>query len=97
MTAARPKLIIEVLSPNSRDTDVFNKLDEYKGRGEYGLRRLDRTERGVALRMVQRRNDGWAEKRVEGLNATIEMPKLRISLRMGAIFEGVRSAMLRQR
>jgi hypothetical protein len=47
--------------------------------------------------MVQRRNDGWAEKRVEGLNATIEMPKLRISLRMGAIFEGVRSAMLRQR
>ena len=31
MTAARPKLIIEVLSPNSRDTDAFNKLDEYKG------------------------------------------------------------------
>jgi Uma2 family endonuclease len=32
MTADLPKLIIEVLSPISRDFDAFNKLDEYTPR-----------------------------------------------------------------
>ena len=88
-TAADPKLIVEVLSPSTRDFDTFEKLEEYKALG--GLDHILYVEpnRAEAAFWSRRDGGGWARERIEGIDAVAEMPKLGISLPLAEIYDGI--------
>lgn len=89
VTAALPKLIVGALSPTSRDFDAFNKLNEYKGMAGVDCVILVEPNEPLASVWSRDEKDQWAEKRVRGLDAAIELPELNLSLRMDAVSEGV--------
>jgi Uma2 family endonuclease len=87
--AALPTVIIEVLSPSTRDFDSYRKMEEYKviASVEY----IILVEPNAAFAYVWSKDESgqWAEQRIQGLAETIEMPKLKIKLPMNAIYEGI--------
>jgi len=86
--AAEPKLLIEVLSPTTRDFDSFRKLEEYKGRtGVEYILLVEPNEPLAAL--WSREGEARIERRVAGLAETVGLPALRLSLSMADIFDGV--------
>jgi Uma2 family endonuclease len=87
--AALPRLVVEVLSPSTRDFDTFKKLDGYKETGS--LEYIVLVEPNAPIAFVWRRDGarGWVEARVRGLDAEIDMPEIGVTLRMAAIYEGV--------
>ena len=87
--AALPKLVVEVLSPVTRDFDTFGKLHEYKAIG--ALEHIVLVEPNEPFALVWSRDEasGWVETRARGLDAKIEMPKLGVTLEMAAVYEGV--------
>lgn len=89
MLAADPRLVVEVLSPSTRDLGAFEKLDEYKAMP--GVRHVLLVEPNQALAVLWRRSagDSWESGKVEGLDASVEMPDVGVSLRMSAIYDGV--------
>jgi len=87
MQAALPTIVVEVLSPSTRDFDSFRKLEEYKGVASVEYILL--VEPNAAFVSVWSRdgNGQWGEQRVQGLAGAVEMPKLKIALRMEGIYE----------
>lgn len=88
--AALPKLIIEVLSPSTRDFDTFKKLDEYKALTSVDAIILIEPNEPLALAWMRDDAAQWCEQRVRGMEAVINLPNLKISLPMAAIFDGVK-------
>ncbi|MGO9741904.1 MAG: Uma2 family endonuclease [Roseiarcus sp.] len=88
MLAAEPKLLIEVLSPTTRDFDSFRKLDEYKGMA--GLVHVLLVDPNEPLAALWSKAEGeWSERRVDGLDTTIDLPALGVALNMSEIYDGV--------
>src|SRR3984957_15323551 len=87
--AALPKLVIEVLSPSTRDFATFRKARGVQADRQPGHHRAVEPNEPVAF--VWRRDAacGWAEARVRGMDARIAMPELGVTLEMAAIYEGV--------
>ena len=86
--ASDPRLVLEVLSPTTRDFDSIRKLEEYKTIADLAyILFVEPNEPSVA---IWSRSDGaWGEARVIDLEAKVEMPKLGIDLAMRAIYEDV--------
>ena len=87
--AALPRLVIEVLSPSTRDFDTFKKLEEYKE--TRGVEHIVLVEPNEPLAFLWSRDGahGWVESRPRGLDVNIELPAIGVVLRMAAIYEGV--------
>jgi Uma2 family endonuclease len=87
--AALPKLVIEVLSPSTRDFDTFRKLDDYKETDS--LDAIVLVEPNEPVASVWRRDGArsWVEATVRGLDERISMPEIGVALEMSAIYEGV--------
>lgn len=87
--AALPKLVVEVLSPSTRDFDSFGKLEEYKGVPSVDYVVLVEPNEALAAVWSRDDDDQWVERRIRGLDETIDMQRLKIALRMADIYEGV--------
>ncbi|GEP01532.1 Uma2 family endonuclease [Methylobacterium haplocladii] len=87
--AAGPRLVVEVLSPSTRDFDAFEKLDEYKA--VTGMEYILLVEPNQALaKLWSRASDGsWSHRTVEGLDAEVDLPNVGVSLRMRDVYDGV--------
>jgi len=86
--AALPRLVVEVLSPSTRDFDTFKKLDEYKEIDS--LEYIVLVEPNEPVVFFWRRNArAWIEAQVRGSDAQIDMPGIGVRLQMAAIYEGV--------
>ncbi|MBV9079240.1 MAG: Uma2 family endonuclease [Methylobacteriaceae bacterium] len=88
-SATEPRLVVEVLSPSTRDFDTFEKLAEYKS-----LDSLDAilfVEPNRAEVAIWRRADdrSWVRQLVEGLDAVIPLPTLAIVLPLAEIYDRV--------
>ncbi|HXZ15426.1 MAG TPA: Uma2 family endonuclease [Roseiarcus sp.] len=88
-TAALPKLLIEVLSPSTRDFDSFAKLEEYKRMASVDYVGLIEPNEPLAYFWRRNAQGSWVEERVRGLDGAIEAPGLAVALQMAAIYEGV--------
>jgi Uma2 family endonuclease len=86
--AGNPRLVLEVLSPTTRDFNSTRKLEEYKSVAglEYILF-VEPNEPSVVI--WSRSDDAWTEARITGLGAKVELSKLGIDLAMRAIYEDV--------
>jgi len=83
------RLVLEVLSPTTRDFDSIRKLEEYKTIA--GLEYILFVEPNETSIAIWSRADAvaWSEARVFGLETKVDLPKLGIALEMSAIYEGV--------
>jgi Uma2 family endonuclease len=89
MTAAQPKALFEVLSPSTRDFDSFGKLAEYRAMSSVDYVGLIEPNEPVAVFWARGADGQWIETRIEGLDGALELPALKIILKMAAIYEGV--------
>ena len=92
MKAASPRVVFEVLSPSTRDFDTIGKLEEYKT--VESLQRIVVIEPNAPEVIVWFRGaDGtdriWQESISRGLDQTIGMPEIGVSLPLAEIYDGV--------
>lgn len=89
LTADRPALVIEVLSPTTAGFDVTIKLAEYQSLPwmEYIL--LIDTEMPTVHLYLRDRDGRWQDRVVRGLDAAIELPKLGVVLKLADIYDGL--------
>lgn len=86
--ASEPKVVVEVLSPSTRDFDMFQKLDEYRGVASIDhVLLIDPNDPQAAL--WTRGPDGWAQTELRGLEASAELTAVGLVLPMVEIYEDV--------
>jgi Uma2 family endonuclease len=87
--AALPRVVVEVLSPTTRDFDTIDKLDEYKM--VESLERIIVIEPNAPEVIVWTRGEGriWRKAMRQGLEETIEMPEIGVTLPLREIYDGV--------
>lgn len=89
MQAARPVLVVEVLSPTTRDFDTFEKLAEYRAVESIACV-LVVEPNAPEIAVLSRRDDGeWVRDVVAGLGRTVLVPELGIELPLAEIYDGV--------
>lgn len=89
LKAAEPRLIVEILSPSTRDFDAFEKLAEYKTLE--CLAHIMLIEPNLPeIRLWSRGADGeWHTARIVGLETCVALPALGIELTLADIYDGV--------
>ncbi|MGE7415164.1 Uma2 family endonuclease [Methylobacterium tarhaniae] len=89
LTAAEPRLVAEVLSPSTRDFDAFDKLEEYKTVASLAVVLLVEPN-APEIALWRRDADGaWQRRLVAGLDQTIDLPELGMSLALTDIYDGI--------
>lgn len=88
-SAAEPRLVVEVLSPSTRDYDTFDKLAEYKS-----VETLDYilyVEPNTPDVSLWQRTDtrAWMREGIEGLDRVVAMPALGIELALAELYDGL--------
>ena len=84
---SHPKLIIEVLSDSTERIDKREKFFAYttiESLEEYVL-----VSQNAAEVTVYRRANGWQSEKISGLEASVALNALELSVPLNAIFEGV--------
>ena len=89
LKAARPRVVVEVLSPSTRDFDAFEKLAEYRTMAD--MEHIVLVEPNAAeIRLWTREPDRkWSESRLLGLDATVRLSALGLALPAAEIYDGV--------
>lgn len=88
MTAADPRVVLEVLSPSTLSFDRFRKLEEYKTVPSLRVILLVDTETPTVT--VHRRIAGnWSAETLEGLDAVITLPEIDAQLALSELYEGI--------
>ena len=86
--AQEPRLVVEVLSPSTRDFDLFGKVEEY--RSVPSLAHILLLEPDQPLATLWSCSDGaWVMAELAGLERAVDMPVLGLSLPMGDIYSRV--------
>jgi Uma2 family endonuclease len=90
LTADRPALVIEVLSPTTGGFDVTVKLAEYQSLPSMDYILLVDTEMPTVHLYLRDQDGRWEDRVVKGLDAAIELPKLNVVLKLAEIYDGLR-------
>ena len=86
--ASAPRLVVEVLSPTTRDFNSMRKLEEYKRvPGLDYILFVEPNEPSVSL--WSRADSDWTETPILGLTGRVDLPKIGAALEMGALYDGV--------
>jgi Uma2 family endonuclease len=86
--ASEPVLVVEVLSPSTRQIDRFRKLEEYKGVGS--IRYILLVEPSApAVRLYRRDGATWVSFDLIGLEAIVELSDPDLSLPLRELYEGL--------
>lgn len=89
--ANEPRVVIEVLSPSTREFDLLGKLDEY--RAVDSLREIVVIEPNAPQARMWFRFEGsgsaWMSRAIEGLSADIDLASLEITIPMREIYDGL--------
>lgn len=89
MKAMSPRLVVEVLSPTTRDFDTIGKLEEYKLVD--GLERILVIEPNApeVIIWVRGADRSWRKSVRQGLDQEIDMPEIGVMLPLKEIYDGV--------
>ena len=88
MTAAEPRVVIEVLSPSTLSFDRFRKLEEYKTVPTVQAVILVDTEAPQAT-VHRGTGQSWSATTFEGLDAEIALPEIEARLPLSELYEGL--------
>jgi Uma2 family endonuclease len=87
--AGEPRVVVEVLSPSTRDFDAFAKLAEYQA-VETMAHILLVEPNGAEVALWSRNEAGaWIASRVEGLDGAVQLPAIGAVLAMSEIYDGI--------
>ena len=87
--ASDPRVIVEVLSPSTRDFDAFRKIEEYKlVESVRAILLIDPNRRDAQL-WLREGGGRWSAARHNDPNGTIDLGTLGLRLAMDAIYEGI--------
>ncbi|MEX6506317.1 Uma2 family endonuclease [Jiella sp. M17.18] len=89
LIAREPVLIVEVLSPSTRDFDRVGKLAEYKAVPSVRTILYVEPNRPEVYVFERGAYGAWQESRVTGLEASVVVPALGIDLPLAEIFDGI--------
>ncbi|MGJ3265523.1 MAG: Uma2 family endonuclease [Salinarimonas sp.] len=87
--AAEPRLVIEVLSPSTRDFDAFEKLEEHKRVASIDAILLVEPNRPLLVAWIRSDGDAWSRTILEGLEAELDLPALDLALPLAAVYADV--------
>lgn len=87
--ASAPFLVLEVLSPSTRDFDLIGKLEEYKT--VPGLAHIVVVETDILMVHHWSRPSGgvWSHVLLEQLDAAVRVPEIGVTLELGRLYEGL--------
>jgi len=89
MYADAPRLVVEVLSPSTRELDMFGKCDEYKTVESLNHIILVEPNQTQAMHFWRAEDRGWRHRAYEGLEAVIEFADLQITISLGDLYDGL--------
>jgi Uma2 family endonuclease len=87
--AGEVRMVVEVLSPSTRDFDTLGKLDEYKAIESMDYVLLVEPNAPQALLWSRASDRSWTNAEIEGLESAIEVKSLGVSLKLDAIYAGL--------
>jgi Uma2 family endonuclease len=89
LMAASPRLVVEVLSPSTRDFDTFDKLGEYKAVASLAHILLVEPNAPEIAAWSRDGEGAWQRRLVSGLDATVDLPDLGVRLALSEVYDGV--------
>ncbi|HEV7600090.1 MAG TPA: Uma2 family endonuclease [Bradyrhizobium sp.] len=89
LSADKPALVIEVLSPTTGGFDLTVKLAEYQSLPSMDYILFVDTETPNAHLYFRDKDGRWEDRVIKGLDATIDLPKLKVVLKLAEIYEGL--------
>lgn len=89
LTADRPALLVEVLSPTTGGFDVTVKLAEYQALGSLDYILLVDTESPNVHLYSRDQAGSWIDIVLKGLEAIVQLEKLGVTLALGDIYAGL--------
>jgi Uma2 family endonuclease len=87
--ANEPKLVVEVLSPSTREYDLFNKIQEYKGLESLQYVLFIEPHIPQAFLWSRGQDSTWSDTLIEGLEAEIALPGVGVSLKLDDVYAGL--------
>jgi Uma2 family endonuclease len=88
-TAAEPLLALEVLSPSTRDFDMFGKLEEYKSVPTLAHIVIVDPDTPQVFHWSRLQNEPWRHVLLEGLDAVIRLPEIDGMIDLASLYEGL--------
>ncbi len=88
-TAAEPLLALEVLSPSTRDFDMFGKLEEYKTVPTLVHIVIVDPDKPQVFHWSRSPNEPWRHVLLEGLEAVIQLPEVDGTIALASLYEGL--------
>lgn len=86
-TTTEPTLVVEVLSPSTRSFDLVRKLNEYQALEGLDCIIMVDPDLPRVICWLRDEGGGWRDTIKEGLSAVVAVPRLRVELPLGEIYE----------
>lgn len=88
-TAATPLFVLEVLSPSTRDFDMFGKLEEYKTVPTLAHIVIVDPDTPQVFHWSRSDYEPWRHELLEGLEAIIQLPEVEGMMDLSNLYEGL--------
>jgi Uma2 family endonuclease len=88
-TAIAPILVLEVLSPSTRDFDMFGKLEEYKTVPTLAHIVIVDPDTPQVFHWSRLPDKPWRHELLEGLDAVIQLPEVEGVINLASLYEGL--------
>ncbi len=87
--AAEPRMVLEVLSPGTRDFDTFEKLGEYKAVATLDHIVFVDPDCAEVVHWTRVADGSWVRQVIEELDGTLDLADLGVSLPLREVYDGV--------
>ena len=88
-TAVAPLLALEVLSPSTRDFDMFGKLEEYKTVPTLTHIIIVDPDTPQVFHWSRSQNEPWRHVLMEGVDAVVQLPEIDGTIDLASLYEGL--------
>jgi Uma2 family endonuclease len=88
-TAGAPFLVMEVLSPSTRDFDMIRKLEEYKTVPGLAHIVLVEADRAQVFHWSRAAGGEWRYELLEALDAVVRFPEIDCALDLATLYDGL--------
>lgn len=89
MSAGAPFLVLEVLSPSTRDFDMFGKLEEYKTVSGLAHIVVIDPDTPQVYHWFRQPDDAWRHELLEGLHRVVEIVEIPCVLDLATLYDGL--------